>query len=234
MLKQNLEAPGTKEDPDWDSLYRARGDEVSGSRPIFTGDVFTNVSVLGNKGAQITALILQHPCALRIDGVNLVPRLLVAEVQEFDFIPFSQWNGRFKVMPLPVLIGQTNYVAQLHEPHLVEEAALNSATRIASMSQVGVDLLLQRWVHHNSRVVVPTADYQRATVEQFEEADLIEEWCDERAATATDIPAQLEAVHEWMRGESSSPGKRWQDLLQDPQTRGVVRKAMRRHIKELR
>lgn len=234
MSQQGLEAPGTRESPDWVSLYRARGDEVSESRPIFTGDVFTNVALLGNEGTPITALILQHPCALRTDGVNLVRRLLVAEVQESEPIPISQWNGRYKVMPLPVLIGEAHYVALLHEPHLVSPDALDSATRIACMSQVGVNLLLQRWVHHNSRVIVPTANYLRATIEQFEEADLVEEWCDERAATAEEIPAQMVAAHEWMRGESSSPGKRWQDLLQASQTRGVVRMAMRRHLRDLR
>lgn len=234
MSQQGLEAPGTREAPDWASLYRARGDEVSEARPIFTGDVFSNVAILGNEGTPITALILQHPCALRTDGVNLVRRLLVAEVQESELIPFSQWNGRYKVMPLPVLIGQTHYVAQLHEPHLVTPNVLDSATRIACMSQVGVNLLLQRWVHHNSRVIVPTANYQRATVEQFEEADLLEDWCDERAVTAEEVSTQMMAAHDWMRGESSSPGKRWQELLQDPQTRGVVRTAMRQYLKALR
>lgn len=235
MSGKDLEAPGTREAPAWASMYRARGDEVSESRPTFTGDVFEDVPhVFGETGSRITALVLQHPCALRVDGVNLVPRLLVAEVRESSLIPFGEWKGRYKLMPLPELSKEHgHFAAHLHQPYLVEAEALQPSNRIACMSQVGVNLLLQRWVHHNSRVIVPTFDYQVVTAAQFEEADLIEEWCDDRAADSSYIPAETAAAHNWLRGDSTSPGKRWQDLLEDPQTRATVRTAMRRHIKEL-
>ncbi|GAA4655750.1 hypothetical protein GCM10023346_48760 [Arthrobacter gyeryongensis] len=101
------------------------------------------------------------------------------------------------------------------------------------MSQVGVNLLLQRWVHHNSRVIVPTFEYQGVTAEQFEEADLIEDWCDDLASTPQEIATETAAAHEWLRGNSSEAGKSWQQLLENPQSRGTVRLAMRRHVKEL-
>lgn len=235
MSAKDLEAPGTREAPDWASMYRARGDEVSEARPTFTGDVFENVPVgFGDTGSQITALVLQHPCALRTDGVNLAPRLLVAEVRASSVIPFGEWKGRYKLMPLPELSKENgHFAAHLQQPYLVEAEALHRSNRIACMSQVGVNLLLQRWVHHNSRVIVPTFDYQVVTAAQFEEADLIEEWCDDRVDDSADIAAETIGAHTWLRGASTSPGKRWQDLLEDPQTRAIVRTAMRRHIKEL-
>lgn len=236
MSEKGLDAtPGTPEEPNWASLYRARGEEVSESRPVFTGDVFRDVPILEATGSRITALVLQHPCALRLDGVNLVRRLLVAEVQESALIPFGEWKGRYKIMPLPELdAAGGHFAAKLHEPHLVDPDTLHLNNRIACMSQVGVNLLLQRWVHHNSRVIVPTSNYQDVTAEQFEEADLIEEWCDELAVSSSEVKARTEAAHEWIRSESSSPGKRWQDLLKDPQTRASVRTGMRRHLKDIK
>lgn len=234
MPQHDLEYPGTAEVPDWASLYRATLNDVQESRPVFTGDVFTDVAVLGDPKVRISALLLQHPCALRANGVDLVPRLLVAEVRAGDLIPPNKWNGNYKVMPLPELGGEgRHYQAHLREPYLVQPDALRSATRIACMSQIGVNLLLQRWVHHNSRVVVPTFEYQRTTAAQFEEADLVEDWCVDLAEEPSEIADETAAAHAWLRENSSTPGKRWQDLLEDEQTRSTVRIAMRKHIKEL-
>lgn len=236
MPGKDLEAPGTREAPGWASLYRARGDDVSESRPIFTGDVFKDVPLgRGDKDARITAIVLQHPCALRVDGVNLVSRLLVAEVRESSPIPFGGWKGSYRLMPLPELHDDGNhFAAHLHEPYLVPREALQLHNRVTCMSQVGVNLVLQRWVHHNSRVVVPTSDYQLVTAAQFEEADLIEEWCDDRAGNSAEITTETDAAHQWLRSDSTTAGKRWQELLEEAQTRATVRIAMRRHLKELR
>ncbi len=57
---------------------------------------------------------------------------------------------------------------------IVSPDQLQQAKRIACLSQFGVNLLLQRWIQHNSRVVVPTEKIDEATVSQFDEADLIE------------------------------------------------------------
>lgn len=238
MSGHDLEAPGTPEAPNWASLYRARGDEVSNSRPIFTGDVFEDTPCIDESGnrTQRTVLVLQHPCALRVDGVNLVPRLLVAEVRDSPLLPIGQWKGSYKFMPLPELrqITGDHFRAYLHEPHLIEAAALQIPNRIACMSQTGVNLLLQRWVHHNSRVIVPTSEYLNVTVEQFEEADLIEDWCDELASTPEDVRVETASAHDWLRSPSHNPEAKWQDLLKDPQTRGTVRSAMRKEIRALR
>lgn len=230
MVHRNLEAPGTQGQPDWAALYRALGDDIPAARPIFTGDVF-EVAESGNNAPAV--LVLQHPCALRTNGVDLVRRLLTAEVHPSPSIPFSEWKGRYKQMPLPALKSGDHFVARLNEPGLIESASLDLGTRIATMSQLGVNLLLQRWVHHNSRVIVPTFEFQAVTEAQYEEADLVEYWCEDLAATETDIPVESAAAHAWLRSSSSTEGRSWQDLLEDAQTRGVVRVAMRKRIREI-
>ena len=110
-------------------------------------------------------IVLQHPCALRTDGVKLHSRLLVAELRSHKIIPIEDWpTGHYSKMPLPDLIPTTtsskrHQAAFFDGPYLVGGDALDLDKRIACLSQSGVNLLMQRWVHHNSRVVVPTATY---------------------------------------------------------------------------
>ncbi|MCA1696985.1 MAG: hypothetical protein LC749_20955, partial [Actinobacteria bacterium] len=177
----DLEAPGSDAD-----LYRATGDEVAKARPYLTGDVFEASEVRDLDGELLsrTVMIMQHPCAMRVNGIDLVPGLLVAEVAEHQYLKPSQWLGFTRVMPLPELLRDSDNHAQLHHAayfnrvHIVRPGGLGS--RIASLSIRGVNLLLQRWVHHNSRVVVPSGEFLRVIGGVFEEADLIEEWCEER------------------------------------------------------
>lgn len=104
MPAEKLEIPGAKGDTDWSVLYRARGEEVVAARPVFTGDVFANIEVGSTGEAQTrTVAILQHPCALRVNGVDLTPTLLVAEVAPHKAVPWAEWSGSYKLMPLPGL-----------------------------------------------------------------------------------------------------------------------------------
>lgn len=101
-MPQNLEAPGTDVTPEYESLYRARGDEVVAQRPIFTGDVFFDVVVEGEDETR-HVLILQHPCVIR-RGVELTPKLLVAEVAPAAILPPSHWGTKFyRQLPLAEL-----------------------------------------------------------------------------------------------------------------------------------
>jgi hypothetical protein len=173
-----LEYPGADGIPDWDSLYRARGDEVLSHRPVFTGDVFERIPVqsLGETKTK-TVIVLQHPCALRSNGIDLHPRMLVAELRSHKVIPVEDWTGHVGKMPLPELIptvesGRRRQAAFFDEPYLVSPDDLAVDRRIACLSQTGVNLLLQRWVHHNSRVVVPTVTYQEVSSPAYEEAGM--------------------------------------------------------------
>lgn len=93
-------------------------------------------------------------------------------------------------MPLPELEESDNpkhrnHAIDFNELCTVSPEQLETADRIASLSTIGVNLLLQRWVHYLSRVVVPTLTFNEATLPFYEEADLIEEWCEESTTDKT-------------------------------------------------
>jgi hypothetical protein len=72
-----LEAP-SGERPDWSALYLARGDDVPATRPVFTGDVFDSVPVCGSPNVKMRSkrvIVIQHPCAMRLNGVDLADSL---------------------------------------------------------------------------------------------------------------------------------------------------------------
>lgn len=234
-MAHDLEAPGTDEAPNWDSLYRARGGDVVVYRPIFTGDVFANIHVVGEQKAK-SVIVLQHPCAIRIDGVTLAPKLLVAEVQNYQLVQPSLWAGKFyRVFPLAALTETSNscYAAVFSEHHLVTPRQLDVESRIACLSQKGVNLLLQRWVHHNSRVVVPTHIYQDSSGPQYEEAEIIENWCTERADDGIDRLTATSEIDSWL-SDRSVTGVSPRDSLQDAQHRSAIRQAVRRHLRDRR
>ena len=102
-MSHDLESPYVEGVPDWDALYRARG-EVSLTRPIFTGDVFTGVQLPGSTGKTKarSVVVLQHPCSMRTNGVDLAWQVLVAEVTNRKEIDEPGWTGgNFNLMPLP-------------------------------------------------------------------------------------------------------------------------------------
>lgn len=232
----DLEASSGTAD-DWSQLYRARGDEVAAGRPYFTGDVFQDAQARDTDGGVTTrpVIVVQHPCAMRINGVDLVPRLLVAEVRAHQLLKPEKWTGFTRVMPLPDLRpnqqagADRHQAAYFNELHLVEPAGLG--TRIACLSARGVNLLLQRWVHHNSRVVIPTGNFLKAVGGVFEEADLVEEWCEERLGLATAV-ATAECVA-WLREVPAEGGPMRQRMLEEEQNRSSIRKQMRQHLDTL-
>lgn len=238
MAGHDLEAPGGDEPSDWDLLYRTRGAEEVPHRPVLTGDVFQGTTVRAPDRNELTldVMVVQHPCALRSDGVHLNPGLLVAEVHDHPYIKCSKWTGFGKRMPLPGLKpssadGKGHAAAFFDSMHIVSPVQLGK--RVACLSQLGVNLLLQRWVHHNSRVVVPTATYDEQTSGVFEEADLIEDWCEDRLGVVTVDAATTEAVA-WLRQPAVTGGEMRQKQLAEPQLRSQIRKDMRAHLKALR
>ena len=169
-MRHDLESPYVEGVPDRDALYRARGDEVSATRPIFTGDVFTGVQLPGSTGKikARSVVVLQHPCSMRTNGVDLAWQVLAAEVTNRKEIDEPGWiNGNFNLMPLPdirpeVTSQSQHQAANFDNLYTVAPDLLTS--RVASLSPFGVNLLLQRWVHYSSRVVVPTNTFHEQTV----------------------------------------------------------------------
>jgi hypothetical protein len=141
-------------------------------------------------------------------------------------------------MPLPELIptdtaGTRNQAAFFSDVYLASPEALAAGTRIACLSQTGVNFLMQRWIHHNSRVVVPTWQYQEVTGAAFEEADLIEEWCDDQIGPEVSIEEATAEAMKWLREDAGS-GVMRQAMLDNLQNRSTVRKEMRAKLRSLR
>jgi hypothetical protein len=234
-MGHDLEAPFQDGNPTWASLYRAREGDVSEFRPVFTGDVYNNVSLEAPTGEarSRSVLVVQHPCSMRIDGVNLANKLLVAELSNRKPLEQEAWLGNYGLMPLPDLrpnetSGRRHQAASFDNLHVVRSADLRD--RIACLSPVGVNLLLQRWVHFSSRVVVPTWQLQETIEGEYEEADLTEDWCTERHGL--DLAAAMRECVDWLRDESKGPTR--QQRLRQPQQRSSVRAEMRVEIRRLR
>ncbi|CAG6392760.1 hypothetical protein NMG29_06580 [Streptomyces cocklensis] len=216
-------------------LYLARGDEVSAVRPILTGDVFADVNVCDTDGSTAgrAVMILDHPCSLRLDGTTLAPRLTVAEVQPG---PIGSWRGSYNRMFLPDLPlgtdpGEPHAAAYFDNCFQVTPQQLEAGNRLACLSTEGINLLLQRRVHHFSRVVIPTFEFQNANAGVYEEADLLEEWCELRERDGVKTNDAAKECMEWLREQVS--GGRRQDLLKDPQKRSAIRREMRARIRSL-
>lgn len=233
-MAHNLEAPGTDEAPEYESLYRARGDEVVAQRPIFTGDVFFDVNVEGEEQAR-DVIVLQHPCVIR-KGIELTPKLLVAEVASAALLLPSQWGEKFyRQLPLAELVPgdkPKHFAAFFDRLHLIKRKDLELDHRVATMSQRGVNLLMQRWVHHNSRMIVTTHEYQKVTSAQYDEADIIEEWCIDREDDSVSLDDATVEIDTWLTGDRSASAPR--NRLEDPQQRSAVRRDVRSYLRERR
>lgn len=140
-------------------------------------------------------------------------------------------------MPLPELKPNSttdkekNHAAYFDALYLADPERLG--LRSACLEPLGVNLLLQRWVHHNSRVVVQTHMYNEVTAGPYEEADLAEDWCETRLADGLDVRDATRECLDWLRQPQTAGGPARQDLLVDPQLRAAVRAAARQHLRSL-
>lgn len=210
----------TPDDPE--SIYLAREVEIGAHRPTFTGDIY-------RLAAQRLVMVLQHPCALR-RGVDLHPKLLVASVAP-DNLRSKWFNAPFSTMPLPKLIDGKDYSANFVDLEVIASRDLPVHPRIAVLSQLGVNLLMQRWVHHSTRLVVPTHHYSDTTVGPFDEADLTEEWIEDRVDDGADpVEAERECAS-WLDVTTNNRPRR--ALLADPQHASSVRREARAHRKSV-
>ena len=225
MSGDALECPDAAE-----HLYLAPSlDEVPITRPLMTGDVFADIAVPGLEGMGL-AIVLTHPCSMRVDGVNLAPQLLIARVVPSDPIPLHSWRtGHFKVMPLPDLLG-IHHSAQFDEIGLVESSLFCQDSRKACMTPYGVHLLQQRFIWYLTRFLAPTHRLAEVTEAVFAEADLQEEWIEASADAGLAFQPAAAAFHEWIRSPDSSGVPR-QNQLQQADRRAGVRQQMRAHLR---
>lgn len=221
MADITLETPGTATE-----LYLALSEEeldTFTNRPVFTGDV------LRLKSGRLIALV-QHPCAMR-RGSELAPKLLVCGVKAATQVPKNWAEGHFKRMFLPDMANGSCSI-EFEDLDIVSREEVSGADRVAILSEFGVNLLVQRWLHHNSRVVVPTITIHLQTMGPFEEADLVGEATDDLLEGGFAKSEATTIVDDWLGQSHVESGPSRRELLNDPQSRGAVRSALRRHVRE--
>lgn len=211
-------------------LYLAQGlNEVDVHRPVFTGDIYRGEEA----DASNTWIVLQHPCTLRVKGHELEERLLMAQVVEAK-THRSDWSKHpYAEMPLPDVMGEDDkkYVDSFRHLELVDTAVLqDDYQRIVTFSSYGINLLLQRWIFQNSRVIIPTMTFEEQIAGPYNEADLEAEWLSELEGTTF---GGSQSFHEWIRASPSGSGERRQEILNDPQKRAFVRREMAQEIDKL-
>lgn len=207
---------------DPDELWLGRGSGTNPCRPIFTGDVFA----LGGEGfGQV--VVLEHPCAMRA-GARLADTVLVAPVTTHPLSSATRWReGHFDYAPLPDLDGPTVMSAcQLSALTRVESASLDRSTRTACLLPFGVNLLQQRLVWYLTRCAIRTATFELAFSRFYEEADLLEEWCEAAIGAGVGIE-EAEADGEGVLSARGATGTSPRELLADPQHRAAVRRVLK-------
>ena len=220
MPDVKLETPSN-----YDELYLARGTDIAvfRFRPAFTGDVF-------RMGERLVALV-QHPCAIR-KGTDLADRRLVTEVATNQGgIPADWASGSFKRMFLPELLADS-LVISFDQPDVVQRGQIESAERVAILSSLGVDLLVQRWIHHNSRVVIPTITINALSIGPFDEADLLCDASSELTAAGMGLPEATQRLDRWFSEPDAAGGVSRREMLANAHRRSAVRAALRRQVKE--
>lgn len=219
------------------SLYLAQGDEIVSGRPFLTGDVFKEVQLEpGSTKRPRMIMVLQHPCSMRRDGIKLRSKLLVARLDKVKSWSEADWQANYGYMALPGLEVEAPegkvWAVNFNELYTVSP---DQFTRRASiLSNLGINILLQRWVHFSSRVLVPTTDFQVATEPFFEETELIESWCEEfNAESSEEVENASRDCLNWLREKSGAQPSR-QDRLKIPEERSSVRREMNQYIRDFR
>lgn len=174
MTEVRLARPRSVED-----LYLARHADVSPARPLLTGDVLADVDIGVPHHGYI--LLAAHPCSMRGVGGALRPRIGAVPVRRYQELPLDSWpSGHFNAFPLPELFDEP-HAAQLLELGSAAREALASAHRVASLSDHGIYVLQQRFVHSLTRVVVGLDRLEGSSGHVLAEAELEEEWVEKMA-----------------------------------------------------
>ena len=72
-------------------LYLARGREVSEYRPLFTGDVVSDVTIPGIQEGGL-AIVISHPCSMRGKSGVLNNTTLLAAVRPHESLDAKLWT----------------------------------------------------------------------------------------------------------------------------------------------
>jgi hypothetical protein len=222
-----------------DDLYLARGDEVSPHRPVLQGDIFESVTILGVETPHNHALVIAHPCSMRA-GPLLKPRLQMVPVIRHDGLQFPQWaRGHFGILPLPnLLLDSDHYAASFEETGMVPTAELVADRRICCLTEGGLLLLQQRYVHHLTRVVVPPYRLRQVSGPMLTEVELQEDWNTELVEARVErgedrgvsLAVEAQAFHDFIRSAGREGEVSLQEQLRDALKQSDVRRKVRQEI----
>jgi hypothetical protein len=163
-------------------------------------------------------------------GLILNPKLLAAGIVDTGEPFRSDWSkARFSQTYLPLLF-DGKCAVDFDDLFTVGRDSATPRTRIAILSICGVSLLMQRWVHYNTRVVIPTPTLTNVIAGPFEEADLTAEAVDRLVAGAWTEEDALRELDRWFGTADGQTREPPRIRLTDPVQRTAVRHELRRHV----
>ncbi len=208
-----------------DAFFQAVGAECAElvHRPLFTGDVVR----LGGRDV----CVILHPCAMR-RGSELVEKILVCPVERPAQRPRSDWASRaFTQGFLPGYFEDgSEAMVDFLGVESISSSLLDGAARSAVCDAVGVNLLLQRWISHCSRVIVSTATIHSSIRAQMDEADITMEAVDRLVDGGIGVDDARASVAVALNARGGD-GERLSDLLGDPQRTAHVRRQVQAHVR---
>jgi hypothetical protein len=189
-------------DAEWlepEELYLSVGAECEIDRPIFQGDVFTQVllPVIPRKPpkldeeeslkisfARSMVMVVPHPCQC-YHGDKLRPWLTVAPVKEVpSYDNFGETRtgaaDKFALLDLPAGRGEgasrSSHVADFGRITSIGAEYLSTSNRVACLSHMGLGLLAKRLLRFQLRAPSELAQVMAFTQKQWNESFLMQAW----------------------------------------------------------
>jgi hypothetical protein len=162
---------------------------ASPRRPLFQGDVFEDVPYVkvmaGDRpeadpkiaSERRTIMLLGYPCDIYTQGA-LAKVQTIAIVREAEKLRVPEdWRGAFTVCPLPDLHEDGRlWAVDFRTMGTADRFYLDTAKRIACLSEFGWAYLRQRLAVYHTRVAVHLDDCRAAGRATWEEIELWEQW----------------------------------------------------------
>ena len=104
-----------------------------------------------------------------------------------------------------------------------------NSERIAILSPVGVNLLMQRWTYHNTRVIIPTHTFDEQLIGPTLEAELANDWCEHFPGESSEYA--LGEFQRWLDATDDERGSSRRSRLPNRQAHSVIRREMRAYLR---
>jgi hypothetical protein len=219
----DLDGPDSNE-----HLYETFGSEEDDPlRPVFQGDVFNGITLSGyDSGDHDVVILVGHPCSLR-KGAPLRKRLQAAAVKTHTSVAPAEWRtGHKQVFPLPALDGVKATAGNLREIGVVTRDQVETASRVATLTDRGILLLQQRMVWTLARTVVRLDTFAEFNAPQLIERELLEYWNEQlcEKCSPADLNDALAGAAQQFEDYMLEDDRR--KLLEQPDRRAEVRRAV--------